>query len=61
MNDLGEDTEAHAAKLIEVVILQCQDHVAVVSHFFSLHKIDLFLIFSGTSSYRSINCSTFST
>lgn len=30
VNDLGEDTEAHAAKLIEVVILQCQENTIVV-------------------------------
>lgn len=30
VNDLGEDTEAHAAKLIEVVILQCQENTVVV-------------------------------
>ncbi|CAF4568568.1 unnamed protein product [Rotaria sp. Silwood1] len=29
VNDLGEDSEAHAAKLIEVVILQCQDNMIV--------------------------------
>jgi len=29
VNDLGEDTEAHAAKLIEVVILQCQENTVV--------------------------------
>ncbi|CAF0777814.1 unnamed protein product [Didymodactylos carnosus] len=28
-NDLGEDSEAHAAKLIEVIILQCQDHITM--------------------------------
>lgn len=31
VNDLGEDTEAHAGKLLEIVILQCQDHMTVVS------------------------------
>ena len=30
VNDLGEDSEAHAAKLLEVVILQCQDSTSVV-------------------------------
>lgn len=30
VNDLGEDSEAHAAKLIEVIILQCQDNMSVV-------------------------------
>ncbi len=39
MNDLGEDTEAHAAKLIEVVILQCQDNVVVVRTFLSIKSI----------------------
>ncbi|CAF2511514.1 unnamed protein product [Rotaria sp. Silwood2] len=29
VNDLGEDSEAHAAKLIEVIILQCQDNMSV--------------------------------
>ncbi|CAF3605893.1 unnamed protein product, partial [Rotaria sordida] len=29
VNDLGEDSEAHAAKLIEVIILQCQDNMIV--------------------------------
>ncbi|CAF3715518.1 unnamed protein product [Adineta steineri] len=29
VNDLGEDSEAHAAKLMEVVILQCQDNMSV--------------------------------
>ncbi|CAF0759891.1 unnamed protein product [Didymodactylos carnosus] len=28
-NDLGEDSEAHAAKLIEIIILQCQDHITM--------------------------------
>ncbi|CAF1514859.1 unnamed protein product, partial [Rotaria sordida] len=28
VNDLGEDSEAHAAKLIEVIILQCQDNMS---------------------------------
>ncbi|CAF1060914.1 unnamed protein product [Adineta ricciae] len=29
VNDLGEDSEAHAAKLIEVIILQCQDNMSI--------------------------------
>ncbi|CAF3319814.1 unnamed protein product [Rotaria socialis] len=29
VNDLGEDSEAHAGKLMEVVIFQCQDHMSV--------------------------------
>ncbi|UJR37907.1 hypothetical protein I4U23_030595 [Adineta vaga] len=29
VNDLGEDSEAHAAKLIEVIILQCQENMNV--------------------------------
>ncbi|CAF1083384.1 unnamed protein product [Adineta steineri] len=28
VNDLGEDSEAHAVKLIEVIILQCQDNMS---------------------------------
>jgi hypothetical protein len=60
VNDLGEDSEAHAAKLIEVVILQCQDNMSVVCIVILIHQICL-VSFSGTSGNRSINCKTFST
>lgn len=38
INDLGEDTEAHAAKLLEIVLLQCQDHMNIVN------SIEIFFI-----------------
>lgn len=30
VNDLGEDSEAHAGKLIEVILLQCQENMSAV-------------------------------
>lgn len=60
VNDLGEDTEAHAAKLLEVVILQCQDHMTIVSVDILPRRLDRRLS-SGAPGDRSTHRSTLST
>lgn len=62
VNDLGEDSEAHAVKLMEVIILQCQDNMTAVCKKIKSSKKKLsFEIFIGFTSNCSINSSTFST
>lgn len=44
-SDAGEDPECHAAKLLEVIILQCRGRgIDQVSHVFRLTNIHFFVI-----------------
>lgn len=48
--DPGEDPECHAAKLLEVIILQCKgrgiDQVSVLTKFFCLHTFVVMLLWT---------------
>lgn len=43
--DAGEDPECHAAKLLEVIILQCKGHIDQVKYFYYYICFDVYFDF----------------